>query len=139
MNRLNHAVVIITMIFLCSCNHDMTMQIKKAMKVYDRLILNMDADSLANLYTIDGELGKEAIGRDSIRNFLKSFKDIKVLDYQSETKSIIIYGNTAQQIGTYRQKVAVKYDTLELKGKYSTMWMLIKGNWLIKKMSTTPE
>jgi hypothetical protein len=44
---------------------------EQAMQKYDRYILKMDVDSIALLYTPDGELGKMARGRDSIRRFLE--------------------------------------------------------------------
>ena len=64
---------------LLSCNHSRSRDgVEEAMHTYDRLILKMDVDSIALLYTPDGDLGKIAHGRDSIRRFLARFKDFKV-------------------------------------------------------------
>ena len=60
---------------------------------------NTDADSISLLYTQDGNLGDIAIGRDSIRKFLSSFKNIRVLSQVSTTKSISITHDTAYRKG----------------------------------------
>lgn len=49
------------------------------MKHYDDLIMNVHADSIAMLYTEDGDPGGIAHDRDSIRNFLPGFKNTQVL------------------------------------------------------------
>jgi len=131
-------VILVGLVFLISCNPDRTIEIEKAMKTYDNLILRMDADSIAETYTVDGKLDN-IIGRDSIRRFLKTFVDVKVLDYQSWTKSIIFVGDTAKQEGDYQQKVVVNHDTLNLKGQYWTTWIRDKRKWYIQKMTTSPE
>ncbi|HYM92825.1 MAG TPA: hypothetical protein VET23_01705, partial [Chitinophagaceae bacterium] len=57
--------------------------VESAMQNYDHLILHSDADSISLLYTPDGNLGGIAIGRDSIKRFLSSFKNVKVLSQTS--------------------------------------------------------
>ena len=110
------------------------------MKEYDRLIKKMDADSIALLYTQDGDLGTIAHGRDSIRNFLSIFKNVKVMSQSSTSDSVNIIADTAYQKGTYKQVVVVSpKDTLTVKGTYSAVWLWIKPNgWHIKKMHTKP-
>ena len=130
--------ILIGLTFLISCSPDRTKEIEKAMKTYDNLVLTMDADAISDTYTVDGKLD-DIVGRDSIRKFLKTFVDVKVLDYQSQTKSITFDGNTATQEGDYRQKVVVKEDTLNLKGKYLTTWTKAEGKWHIHVMTTRPE
>lgn len=100
----------------------------------------MDADSIALLYTPDGELGKMAKGRDSIRNFLLTFKDVRVLSQQSTTDSLHISRNSSYQTGTYQQVVALpSKDTVTVKGKYFANWIwLPKTGWYIQRMNTTP-
>ncbi len=111
--------------------------VKAAMQQYDRLILKLDADSIALLYTPDGNLGGIAIGRDSIRRFLSSFKNIKVLSQSSTTSSIQIIKDTAVQKGNYTQSDLVGKDTMHVKGEYIATWQWMgKNGWHIKKMAT---
>ncbi len=114
--------------------------VEKAMKYYDHLIEKLDADSIALLYTPDGKLGEMAQGRDSIKHFLSSFKNIQVLLQQSTSDSISISKDTAIQKGFYTQKDVVQNkDTLTVKGSYTTTWQWMKDDgWRIKKMETKP-
>jgi hypothetical protein len=84
-------------IFLLSCNtaRYSKSEIDSAMKHYDNLILKSDADSISLLYTPDGNLGDITIGRDSIKKFLSSFKNVRVLSQSSTTKSIRIIRDIA--------------------------------------------
>jgi hypothetical protein len=128
-------------ILLSACmgsRHNET-SVKTAMQQYDRLILKLDADSIALLYTPDGNLGDIAVGRDSIRRFLSSFKNITVLSQSSTTTSIQITKDTAVQKGTYTQSDLVNKDTLHVKGEYIATWQwLRKDGWHIKRMVTKP-
>ena len=114
--------------------------VEKRMKYYDHLIQKLDADSIALLYTPDGKLGAMAQGRDSIKNFLSTFKNIQVLSQQSTSDSIIIINDTAIQKGFYTQKDVVNNkDTITVKGKYTTTWQWMPNDgWHIKKMETQP-
>lgn len=114
--------------------------VERAMKYYDHLILTTDADSIALLYTPDGELGNEAVGRDSIRKFLYKFKDFKVLYQTSFADSILMRDDTAILKGIYHQKTIVPpNDTVSVKGTFIEKWIWFKGKgWLIKRMETNP-
>ena len=131
--------------FICvlgSCNTDRSDEIDKAMRHYDRLILHGQYDSIANMYSIDGELvggdQPSVFGRDSISKFLKSFKGATVLKNESTTKTTIFKGSTAVQEGSYIQIVKIPSgDTLEMAGQYTTTWIgESENNWQIKKMFT---
>ncbi len=114
--------------------------VEQAMQKYDRLILGMNADSISLIYAPDGELGKMAKGRDSIRNFLNSFKKFRVLSQTSETNTIRIDGDTALQTGNYRQTVIIpSNDTVTVKGSFNALWIWVSRNgWLIQRMETQP-
>jgi hypothetical protein len=105
------------MILITSCNnHHNREGVELAMNQYDHLIKNMDADSIALLYTPDGDIGDVVHGRDSIRKFLLSFKNVSVVSQSSITKSIEINGDSSLQKGTYLQIVYVTgKDTIKLK------------------------
>lgn len=116
-------------------------EIESALKTYDRLIKNMDADSIALLYTTDGDLGTVAHGRDSIRKFLSSFKNVRVLSVASTSNTIEINRDTALQAGRYRQVALINNrDTAKLKGGFNARWIWIRGEgWRIKRMETQPD
>lgn len=126
--------------FSCTSSKHSASTVEAAMHEYDRLIKNMDADSIALLYTPNGELGKMAKGRDSIRNFLLSFKDLHVLSQLSLTDSLHISKDSAYQTGTYKQIVLLNSkDTVTVKGRYFANWLwLPKTGWHIQRMDTTP-
>lgn len=114
--------------------------VETAMKKYDRLILKTNADSIAMLYSPDGELGNVATGRDSIRNFLNRFNNYKVLMQESKTSFITINRDTAFQTGIYRQKVIIPSgDTVLVKGIFNAKWIWTKNVWEIKRMDTQPS
>jgi hypothetical protein len=124
-----------------SCNNVHTKEeVETAMKQYDHLILKLDADSIALLYTPDGDLGTMAHGRDSIRKFLSSFKNIRVLSQASITTLITMTGDSAIQKGTYRQTALIaEKDTIKVKGEYIANWLWIPSEgWHIKRMITKP-
>lgn len=109
-------------------------EVEDAAKYYDHLILNSDADSIALLYTPDGNLGDIAIGRDSIRNFLSSFKNVKVLEQSSISKSIVVSKDTAIQKGSFEQMVIMNgKDTVRAKGNFTATWQWMDNGWHIKK------
>ena len=82
----------ITLFSACRSKEHNAESVEQAMQKYNRYILKMDVDSIAFLYTPDGELGKMARGRDSIRRFLENFKKYKVLSQVSKTNLINITG-----------------------------------------------
>jgi len=127
-------------LFSCSPSRHNEKGVTAAMKYYDRLILKLDADAIAQLYTVDGNLGGIAIGRDSIRNFLSSFKNIKVLSQASTTSSIKMGRDTAIQKGNYTQTAVISgKDTVKVTGEYTARWQWITGDgWHIKQMITKP-
>jgi hypothetical protein len=108
------------------------------MKQYDHLILKTDGDSIAMLYTPDGELGKAAKSRNQIRNFLYNFRHYKVLHQLSSIDSLVISGDTAFVSGIYNQKVIVPVnDTVSIKATYASKWeWLHKDGWHIRRMDT---
>jgi len=120
---------------------DRKAEIESALKTYDRLIWKMDADSIADLYMAEGELGDIVHGRDSIRKFLSTFTNVKVLSVASTSEKIVFYQDTAIQNGRYNQTALVNNkDTMRPKGTYEAKWIWIKGEgWKIRRMTTTPE
>ena len=98
------------------------------------------SDSIALLYTPEGDLGDIAHGRDSIRKFLLSFKNVKVVSQSSTTTFLEINGDSSLQRGTYLQTVFIPgKDTLKVKGEYIANWLWMSpGGWHIEHMVTKP-
>ena len=133
-------LIMLALIVSCNSSKHNIKGVELAMKQYDHLILKLDADSIALLYAPDGKLGNIAHGRDSIRNFLLTFKNLKVLSQTSNTQFLKVNGDTSLQKGTYHQTVVVAdKDTVNVKGEYTATWVWIpKSGWHIKNMETKP-
>ena len=133
-------VIIATLILSCH-ERDKKLEIESALKTYDHLIWTMNADSIALLYTVDGQLGEIARGRDSIRRFLSTFTNVKVLSVHSTSEKIVINKDTAIQSGRFNQTALINNkDTARPKGTYEAIWVWTKGEgWKIKRMTTTPD
>ena len=115
-------------------------EIESAMNQYNRYILSMNTDSIASIFTPDGDLGDVAHGRDSIKRFLYRFKEFRVLSQRSVTGTITVSGDSAQQKGMYWQTTIVPpNDTVHVKGNFTTQWIWFAGSgWKIKRIDTQP-
>ena len=124
----------------CHKKHE-KQEIETAMLRYDQLIQKMDADSIALLYAPDGDLGDIAHGRDSIRKFLSTFTNVRVLSTSSTSDSIVFSSDTAVQTGKYTQVAVIQgKDTARLKGSYTAKWVWLPAEgWRLKKMITLPN
>jgi hypothetical protein len=134
------AGLIMTFLSACGPKEHSSKSVEQAMQKYNKFILAMDVDSISGLYAPDGELGKMAKGRDSIRRFLENFKKYKVLLQVSKTNLIKISKDTALQSGRYTQKVIVPVsDTVTVEGLFSAKWIWMDSTgWQIQRMETVP-
>ena len=110
-------------------------------KKYERFVLEMKADSIAQLFTADAEIGHEGQpavkGRDSIYSFLSSFKNVRVLNNRDEITTSSIRDDSATVNGGYAQTVIVSgKDTVNVAGKFTVTMVRDKNNWLISEMKT---
>ena len=120
------SILLLPLALSCSNTHN-AKAVRAAMHHYDHLILTLDGDGIAKLYTEDGELGNMARGRDSIRKFLAGFSNMKVLSQASTTDSLSMQTNTALQKGNYKQTVIIaSKDTVTVTGQYIANWQWIK-------------
>ena len=130
-----------TSLFLASCKtaHNKS-EIESAMSRYNYFIQKVDADSIALMFTPDGDLGKMAHGPAAIKNFLDGFKNFQVLSQKSSTESILLKKDSAVQTGHYKQVAVVGKDTFHVKGAFTTLWLWQKQTgWRIKNMETKTE
>ncbi len=130
--------LVIFVIASCVSTNKSKRGIENAMHQYDHLIKKLDADSIALLFTTNGDLGTIAHGRDSIRKFLSSFKNIVVLSQTSTSEEIKITKDSSVQKGKYFQTdVISNKDTVKVKGEYVATWIYVpKEGWHIKRMVT---
>ncbi|MFI5186187.1 MAG: YybH family protein [Chitinophagales bacterium] len=111
-------------------------------KKYERLVLEMKADSLSQLFTTDAEVGHEeqppVKGRDSICRFLSSFKNVRVIRNVDSIIHVSVKNDSAIVEGIYKQTVIIsKKDTVNVSGHFTSNLILDKNkNWLISRMHT---
>jgi uncharacterized protein (TIGR02246 family) len=114
------------------------------MRRYDQLVLAMNAEGIAAMFTPDGELidaGKTIASTPaSIRAFLQSFDGkVRVEENASSIESVTVTGATAILTGTYQQKALLLSDKREIRvqGKFEVEWSRQPdGQWLVRRMST---
>lgn len=135
-------IISLFIISVVSCNEQHhKSEIVNAMQQYDHLIQKMDADSIALMFTPDGDLGDVAHGRTWIKRYLHGFANLKVVSQQSSSDSILIKGDTAIQKGTYSQvTIIAPEDTVKLKGDFvaNRIWNKHTG-WLLKSIIAKPQ
>jgi ketosteroid isomerase-like protein len=133
---------IISLFWNCSENKEQL--VKDRMHYYDSQIVTMNASAISQIYSEDGMMldpnGKVIQkGRKSIKNFLKTFQNMKVLHNNSVSEKIEIKGDSAFQSGMYTQVAVVDQDTFNISGKFVAKWCWDqKGNLLLKEMQTIP-
>ena len=113
-------------------------EVQRAMRIYDNLYLKMDFDSIAATFISDGNLGPIK-GRDSIRRYLKTVENAKVLDYKSKPVVVTIDHDIARQEGTYVYKIVTNGDTLSAGAKYFAVWKKINGRWYLESWDSEAD
>ena len=119
-------------------------QVKAAMRRYDQLVLSMNAQGIAAMFTPDGEIvnAGKTVARTpaSIRAFLDSFDGkVRVEENASSIESVTGTGAAAIMTGTYQQKALMLSDKREIRvqGKFEVEWSRQPdGQWLIRRIST---
>jgi uncharacterized protein (TIGR02246 family) len=111
---------------------------------YSQLLLAMDSSGIAAMFAPEGEVVNPSQppvrGREAIRAFIASFSDFHVLSNVDASTSILIDGNTAEQIGTYRQSVrSPQGHAFEVSGRLEIEWIKdASGQWMIQQLATFP-
>jgi uncharacterized protein (TIGR02246 family) len=111
---------------------------------YAARTLAMDSAGMARMFAPDGEMlnpkRPPAHGREAIQKFLASYSDYKVLVNEDTASSTVIDGDTAEQLGTYHQKVrAPDGQVFETTGRLEIGWVrAAPGEWLISQLETFP-
>jgi hypothetical protein len=94
------------------CYHQAKETPESVIKKYERLVLEMKADSISQLFTNNAEVGhgnqKPIKGKDSIYAFLSSFKNVRVISNVDSISSVSIKNDSAVVDGNYKQSVILQ-------------------------------
>ncbi len=120
-------------------------RVEARLQQYSAMLLRMDTAGMASVFAPDGEMVNPrqppVHGRAAIGKFLEGFSDYKVLSNADEATSTLIDGDTAEQIGTYRQSVrSPGGKVFEASGRLEIGWVKdASGEWYILQLATFPE
>ena len=109
---------------------------------YDDFIRQVNGDSLASLYTADGQMiGTNAQGPAEIAKFFRGFANVKVETQNHQTDAITVADSLAVHWGRYRQRAVVgKQPPIDVSGRFVIEWHLQPdGRWLIRRLMTLPD
>jgi ketosteroid isomerase-like protein len=121
------------------------LRVEARLQLYSARLLAMDSPAIAAMFAPDGEMVNPrqppVHGRESIAKFLAGFADYKVLSNVDEASSTAIDGDTAEQLGTYRQKVRSPDGQLfDVSGRFEIAWLRnAAGEWQILQLETFPS
>jgi len=116
-----------------------------ALARYSKLVRKMDHARIAAMFASGGELwsaGHAPIhGPTAIRSFLEGFAGYHVLANHTDASRTTVVGDSAVQVGTYRQRVRTpEGKVLNVSGGFEAHWVRgPDGAWLIQGMGTTPN
>lgn len=117
-------------------------EVEAALAQYRTLVLGMQTDKAASMFDASAELSHEdqtpVVGQVAISAFLSSFVGYKVLEYELTATGTTLNGETAIQLGNYRQKVeAPGGETVAVRGRFEARWShQANGSWLISRLHT---
>lgn len=112
---------------------------------YSALLLAADSSAIAAMFAPDGEMVNPrqppVRGRDAIEKFLRGFSDYHVISNVDEASSTLIDGDTAEQQGTYSQRVRAPSGKLfDANGRFEIEWVRdASGEWLLRQVATFPS
>jgi uncharacterized protein (TIGR02246 family) len=143
------ATAIATAALLAACAHPNEAKIERPrvearLQGYAELLRAADPAAVAAMFAPEGEMVNPrqppVHGRAAIEKFLTGFADYRVLANTDTADSTLIDGDTAEQIGTYRQQVQApdgqRFDT---SGRLEVNWVRDgAGQWLILQLETFP-
>jgi ketosteroid isomerase-like protein len=119
-------------------------RVRDRLHTYEGLMLAMDIPGLTAMFAPEGEMVNPkrppVHGREAISKFLGDYADFKVLANTDTPTSTLIDGDTAEQIGTYHQRVrSPEGKEFETSGRLEIEWAKgPSGEWLIVQMATFP-
>ena len=119
-------------------------ELDAALVRYDSLIRRTAGDSIAAMYTPDGEmLGTNMAtvkGSDTIARFLAQFVGVRVDTQQMHAEALTIADTEATQWGTWRQAATPPGQAMvHVQGRFVAQWIRgCDGNWRLRRLLTQP-
>jgi uncharacterized protein (TIGR02246 family) len=120
-------------------------EVEAGLQRYCALLLASDSAGIAALFAPDGEMVNPrqppVRGRESIERFLRGFSDYHVISNAYEASSTVIDGKTAEQLGTYSQRVRAPSGRIfDAAGRFEIEWVRDEsGAWLLQQVATFPS
>lgn len=118
-------------------------QLDAGLRHYADMVAAMSHDSIAGLFTADGELWHEndpaLVGPDAILKHLRSFRGFQVVANELRPESTWVQGDAGFQRGQFSQRVRVPArDTIQVAGTFLAEWRRQPGGqWRMRRMRTT--
>lgn len=151
MNRHSAVVALVVLVSACTVERtssgDATTQkaVITAMEHYTALIKQVASDSIAAMYTEDGELLEAGmaplVGPKAIREFLAQFDGKVVVDSASTASDEVeVFGSTAYQWGSFSQVARVQNQPpAKFGGRYVARWRRTpEGQWKLTRLLMQP-
>ncbi len=144
------ALLLCALLFACENPRAARLKADKAdveagLRRYSALTLAMDSAGIAAMFAPDGEMVNPkrppVRGRAAIEKFLSGFSDFHVVSNADEASSTVVDGDTAEQLGTYRQRVrSPDGQEFEATGRFEIGWVRgASGEWLLSQVATFPS
>jgi uncharacterized protein (TIGR02246 family) len=112
---------------------------------YTELMQALDAGGVAAMFAPDGEMVNPrqppVKGRAAIEKFIAGFSGFRVISISQVASSTLIDGDTAEQMGDYRQKVRTPDGRLlDISGRFEIEWVRsATDGWLLLQVATFPS
>jgi ketosteroid isomerase-like protein len=119
-------------------------QVVAAMNRYNRFMRAGPPDSIAAMFTNDGELydsENSLKGHGSIRAFYEPLtRNVRIQEANSTTHAFELWGTTALQWGEYEQNASAAGGAVTVyRGRFVAEWEHSPdGRWLIRRMMVQP-
>lgn len=144
------ALLLFALLFACENPRAARLRADKAevearLQRYSARTLAMDSAGIAAMFAPDGEMVNPkrppVRGRAAIEGFLSGFSDFHVVSNAEEVSSTVVDGDTAEQLGTYRQSVrSPDGQVFEATGRFEISWVRnASGEWLLSQVATFPS
>jgi ketosteroid isomerase-like protein len=121
--------------------------VRARIEEYDRYVLAMDAESIARMFTENGEMWSNGAlikrGPDAIQTYLQSLNGKFRVESQATTVDRVVVANERVTVfGTYHQTARMLSDgsVTTVTGDVQSIWVPCEeSSWCIKRIETTPK
>ena len=135
----------LTLLLGLGCGTHGAPDLNQSLARYNGYVRLEQADSIAEMYTLNGELlvpGRAPLqGPDSIRAFLAAFTNVRVDSSAMWADSISVTDSGVVQWGGYFQIATVAgQPPVQASGHFVALWLLSPdGHWFLRRMGTTNQ